>query len=169
MNRLVIDEILTTKMLWERFLTQFIGREGILFRLFKAWFEKIPSRVPFLVPILFLAFLIGMSGNRAKRFLTRCPMCGSPTYRFYLGASDQEFICFNCYRIFIQKEKLHPKIMEKEISPGKSISKTESFHRKISLFLLRWIWLPVEGTLFQRAPSSLSIFIFILSLSIGMG
>ena len=48
MNRLVIDEVLTPRLLWGRFLTQFIGREGILFRLFKAWFEKIPSGVTFL-------------------------------------------------------------------------------------------------------------------------
>jgi hypothetical protein len=115
MNRLVIDEVLTSRRLWDRFLNQFIGKEGFLFRLFKAWFEKIPSRLPFLAPILFLGFLIGMARYcRTKRFLTRCPMCGSPTYRFYLGTSEQEFICFNCYRIFIQKEKLHPKIVEKK-------------------------------------------------------
>ena len=116
-NRLVIDEVLTSRTLWKRFFDHYIGREGFLFRLFKAWFEKIPSRIPFLAPVLFLGFLIGMTRYcRTKRFLTRCPMCGSPTYRFYLGASDQEFICFNCYRIFIQKEKLHPKIVEKKSS-----------------------------------------------------
>jgi tetratricopeptide (TPR) repeat protein len=115
MNRFVIDETLDTSRLWNRFLNDFIGREGILFRLFKAWFETIPSRIFFLGPILFLGFLIGMSKySRAKRFLTRCPMCGSPTYRFYLGASDQEYICFNCHRIFIQKEKMHPKMTEKK-------------------------------------------------------
>ena len=114
-NRLVIDEVLTSRRLWDRFLDQFIGKEGFLFRLFKAWFEKIPSRLPFLAPILFLGFLLGVARYcRTKRFLTRCPMCGSPTYRFYLGTSDQEFICFNCYRIFIQKEKLHHKIVEKK-------------------------------------------------------
>ena len=114
-NRLVIDEVLTSRRLWDRFLDQFIGKEGFLFRLFKAWFEKIPSRLPFLAPILFLGFLLGTARYcRTKRFLTRCPMCGSPTYRFYLGTSDQEFICFNCYRIFIQKEKLHHKIVEKK-------------------------------------------------------
>ena len=115
MNRLVIDEVLTSRLLWEKLLTQFIGKEGILFRLFKAWFEKIPSGVTFLAPIIFLAFLIGMSRYiRAKRFLTRCPICGSPTYRLYLGTTSQEFVCFNCYRISIIKEKLNPKIMEKK-------------------------------------------------------
>jgi cytochrome c-type biogenesis protein CcmH/NrfG len=117
LNRLVIDQVLTPQRLWKRFMDQFIGKEGLLFRLFKAWFEKIPSRIPFLAPILFLAFLIGMARFcRAKRFLTRCPMCGSPTHRFYLGSSGEEFVCFNCYRIFIQKEKLHPKIVEKKSS-----------------------------------------------------
>jgi len=115
LNRLVIDETLVFQMLWKRFLDEFIGTEGFLFPLFKAWFDKIPSRVPLLSPILFLGFLIGMARYcRTKRFLTRCPMCGSPTYRFYLGTTDQDFICFNCYRIFIQKEKLHPKIVDKK-------------------------------------------------------
>lgn len=114
-NRMVIDEVLGPQRFWTRFMEQFIGKEGLVFRLFRVWFEKIPSRIPVLTPILFLAFLVGMGRYcRGKRFLTRCPMCGIPTYRFYLGTSDQEFICFNCYRIFVQKEKLHPKIVEKK-------------------------------------------------------
>ncbi len=138
LNRLVIDEVLTPHMLWKRFLDQFIGKEGFLFRLFKAWFERIPSRVPFLTPILFLGFLIGMARYcRAKRFLTRCPMCGSPTYRFYLGTSDQEFICFNCYRIFIQKEKLHPKIVEKKSFQVRQFQKQNHLiSRCLSFFLV---------------------------------
>ena len=136
-NRLVIDEILTSRTLWKRFFDQFIGREGFLFRLFKAWFEKIPSRVPLLVPLLFLGFLIGMARYcRTKRFLTRCPMCGSPTYRFYLGASDQEFICFNCYRIFIQKEKLHPKIVEKKSSQIRQFQRQNHLVSKFLSFFL---------------------------------
>jgi tetratricopeptide (TPR) repeat protein len=137
-NRLVIDEALTDQRLWKRFMDQFIGKEGFLFRLFKAWFERIPSRVPLLTPILFLGFLVGMARYcRAKRFLTRCPMCGSPTYRFYLGTSDQEFICFNCYRIFIQKEKLHPKIVEKKSFQVRQFQKQDHLiSRYLSFFLV---------------------------------
>jgi tetratricopeptide (TPR) repeat protein len=138
LNRLVIDEVLTPQKLWKRFWEQFIGKEGFLFRLFKAWFEKIPSRIPFLAPILFLGFLIGMSRySRTKRFLTRCPMCGSPTYRFYLGTSEQEFICFNCHRIFIQKEKLHPKIVEKKsLQVGQFQQQNHLISRFLSFFLV---------------------------------
>ena len=133
MNRFVIDETLGTHRLWNRFMNQFIGREGFLFRLFKAWFEAIPSRISFLVPILFLGFLIGISKySRAKRFLTRCPMCGSPTYRFYLGAPDQEFICFNCHRIYVQKEKTHPTMMEKK---SKQIQQFQKQNDLIGRFL----------------------------------
>jgi len=136
-NRLVIDEALTDQRLWKRFLDQFIGKEGFLFRLFKAWFERVPSRIPLLTPILFLGFLIGMARYcRAKRFLTRCPMCGSPTYRFYLGTSDQEFICFNCYRIFIQKEKLHPKIVEKKSFQVRQFQKQDHLISRYLSFLL---------------------------------
>ncbi|NWG04827.1 MAG: tetratricopeptide repeat protein [Syntrophaceae bacterium] len=137
-NRLVIDEVLTPRRLWQRFLEQFIGKEGFLFRLFKAWFEKIPSRFPFLAPILFLGLLMGLARySRSKRFLTRCPMCGSPTYRFYLGTSEQEFICFNCHRIFIQKEKLHPKIVEKKSLQVKQFQRENHLiSRFLSFFLV---------------------------------
>ena len=153
MNRLVIDEVLTSRLLWEKLLTQFIGKEGILFRLFKAWFEKIPSGVTFLAPIIFLAFLIGMSRYiRAKRFLTRCPMCGSPTYRFYLGTTSQEFVCFNCYRISILKEKHHPKIMEKKALQTREFQKQNHLiGRVLSFFFVGfgdlWKDRPLKGIL----------------------
>ena len=159
-NRLVIDEVLTPRRLWDRCLDQFIGKEGFLFRLFKAWFEKIPSRLPFLAPILFLGFLIGMARYcRTKRFLTRCPMCGSPTYRFYLGTSDQEFICFNCYRIFIQKEKLHPKIVEKKSLQVKQFQKQNYLLGKyLSFFFVGFGYLWKE----QVFKGCLFLFIFFI-------
>jgi len=137
-NRLVADEVLGPRVLWTRFLNQYIGREGALFRLFKAWFEKVPSRLPFLVPLFFLGFVVGMSKYvRAKRFLTRCPMCGSPTHRFYLGNTGQEYICFNCYRIYIQKEKLHPKIAEKKAIQIQQFQKQNDFvGRFLSFFFV---------------------------------
>lgn len=160
LNRLVIDEVLTPQRLWKRFLEQFIGKEGFLFRLFKAWFEKIPSRIPFLAPILFLGFLIGMSRySRTKRFLTRCPMCGSPTYRFYLGTSEQEFICFNCHRIFIQKEKLHPKIVEKKsLQVGQFQQQNHLISRFLSFFLVGFGYLWRE----QAYKGFLFLFIFFI-------
>ncbi len=137
-NRLVVDEVLTTQRLWNRFLTYFFGREGFLFWLFKGWFDKIPSRVPLLVPLVFLGFLIGMSSYvQTKRFLTRCPMCGIPTYRLYAGTSEKEFICFNCNRIFIQKEKLHPRITEKKSLQVRQFQEQNHFiTRFLSLFFV---------------------------------
>ena len=162
-NRLMIDMVLTDRRLWKRFLNQFIGREGFSFRLFKAWFERIPSRIPLLTPILFLGFLIGMARYcRAKRFLTRCPMCGSPTYRFYLGTSDQEFICFNCYRIFIQKEKLHPKIVEKKSYQVRQFQKQDhSVTRFLSFFFAGFGYLWREQVL-RGLIFLLIFFIFVL-------
>jgi tetratricopeptide (TPR) repeat protein len=131
-NRLVIDEVLTARTLWRRLLNQFVGKEGVPYRLFMAWFEKIPSRV-YLLPVFFLGFLIGISRFAyRKRFLNRCPMCGSPTFRFYLGESDQESICFNCHRIFIQKEKIHPKIKEKK---SLQVSQFQKKNHRLSRFL----------------------------------
>jgi tetratricopeptide (TPR) repeat protein len=44
-NRLVIDEVLTASKFWVRLLNQFVGKEGVPYRLFMAWFGKIPSRI----------------------------------------------------------------------------------------------------------------------------
>jgi tetratricopeptide (TPR) repeat protein len=136
MNRLVIDEILTTYRIWKRFLKYFVARDGFLFWLFGGWFEKIPSRTPLLSPLVFLGFLIGMSTySQARKFLTRCPMCGAPTYRFYSGTSEKELVCFNCYRIFIQKEKLHPRIAEKTSRQIRQFQEGNEFVSKfLSLF-----------------------------------
>ena len=162
-NRLVIDEPLSSERLWERFLSHFVGKEGWLFRLFHAWFEKIPSRFPFLTPVLFLLFLIGMSRySRGKRFLTRCPMCGSPTHRFYLGASDHEFICFNCYRIFVQKEKLHPKIVEKKSLQVREFQKqNQRTSRFVSFFFVGFAYL-WRGSFFQGLLVLFVFFVFVL-------
>ena len=163
MNRYVIDEVLTPGRLWKRYMTQYIGREGLLFRLFKAWFERIPSRIPIMAPILFLGFMMGMSRYcRTKKFLTRCPMCGSPTHRFYHGSSEQEFICFNCYRIFVQREKLYPTIADRKSIQVQQYQKQNQFVSKsLSVFLAGfgdlWGGYPFKGLLLL-----LIFFLFIL-------
>jgi tetratricopeptide (TPR) repeat protein len=162
MNRMVIDEVLSTPRLWRRSLAQFFGREGVLYHLFKAWFEKVPSRI-FLIPVFFLGLLIGVSRyGRAKRFLNRCPMCGSPTYRFYLGSSDEEPICFNCHRIFIQKEKIHPKIKEKKSAQVERFQKKDYFVSRFPSFFFigfsdLWRGEPFKGILLMTL-----FFIFVL-------
>jgi tetratricopeptide (TPR) repeat protein len=148
-NRLAVDEVLTTQRLWNRFLVHFSGKEGFLFWLLKGWFDKISSRIPLLVPIVFLGFLIGMwSYGHAKRFLTQCPMCGIPTYRLYSGDSEREFICFNCYRIFIQKEKLHPRIIEKKSLQVRQFQGQNQFIRRfLSFFFIGFGYLWKEPSL----------------------
>ena len=89
-------------------------------------------------------------------------MCGSPTYRFYLGDADQEFICFNCYRIFIQKEKLHPKIMEKKSLQAHEFQKQNHFiGRFLSFFFVGFgdLW---RGHPFKGLLLLFLFFIFIL-------
>jgi hypothetical protein len=148
-NRWVIDETLGAGKLWGRLMSQVVGKEGIPFRLFKAWFEGVPSRISFVWPVLFLVFLIGISKyGRANRFLARCPMCGSPTYRFYLRTTDQDFICFNCHSLY-SEEKLHPRIAEKSVQVRnfKENQFSAVFH------LLRWVCLCLGRSASEGAPA----------------
>jgi hypothetical protein len=150
-NRLVIDLPLSATVFWGRFYHQFIGREGLLFRLFKTWFEWIPSRLSFLTPLVFLFFLIVMSKvTRNKRYVTRCPMCGNPTYRFYLGQEEKEYLCFNCYRISVQKEKFHSKITDRKAHQIREFKQTNHRVGRVISFLLLgfqdlWEDRPVKG------------------------
>jgi hypothetical protein len=89
-------------------------------------------------------------------------MCGSSTHRFYSGRSDQEFICFNCYRIFIQKEKLHPKIVEKKSSEVHQFQKQNHLITKfVNLFLIGFGYLWREHV-FKGLLLLFLFFIFIL-------
>ena len=161
-NRQVIDEVLTTQKLWRRFLTHFIEKEGLWVWVFKGWFDKIPSRIPLLVPLVFLGFLFGMSSyGQTKRFLSRCPICGIPTYRLYSGTSEKEFICFNCNRIFMQKEKLHPRVTEKKSLQVKQFQKQNQLIAKfLSLFFVGF------GYLWKEHPLKGFIFLFLFFIFI---
>jgi tetratricopeptide (TPR) repeat protein len=163
MNRLVIDEVLSTPRLWRRFLSQLIGKEGLLFHLFKAWFENIPSRLGFLAPIFFLAFLIWMfKYAQAKRFLVRCPMCGMPTYRIYLGPDGHEFICSKCSRMLLPKGKILPRVAEKRSAEVHQFQRQSQFAgRFLSLFFVGFGYLWREH-FFKGLLLLFLFFIFIL-------
>jgi hypothetical protein len=92
-------------------------------------------------------------------------MCGSATHRFYLSDTEtvrQEFVCFNCYRLFVQKEKLHPKITEKKSLQAHAFQKQDHFTGKyVSYFLIGFgqIW---RGDTFKGLLLLFLFFIFIL-------
>jgi tetratricopeptide (TPR) repeat protein len=163
MNRWLVDETVSSERLWKRVRVYFMGGEGVLFHLFKAWFEKVPSKIPFLLPLFYLVFLAGMSRySRSKRFMTRCPLCGSPTYRFYLEASIQNFVCFNCYRIFVQKEELHPRIVEKKGLQVQQFQKERHLiGRFVSHFLVGFAYL-WQGSFVKGLLLTTLFFIFVM-------
>jgi len=89
-------------------------------------------------------------------------MCGSPTHRFYSGTSGQDFICFNCYRMFIQKEKLHPKVVEKKSYQVQQFQKQSHFiSRFLSFFLVGFGYLWREQ-IFKGLFLLFIFFVFIL-------
>ncbi|NWF92374.1 MAG: tetratricopeptide repeat protein [Syntrophaceae bacterium] len=161
-NRLVIDQWLTTSRLWKRFVSESIVKEEFFLSLLRGWFEEVPSRNFPLIPILFLGFLAGMFGySRTRRFLARCPMCGVPTYRLYTGTVEKEIRCFNCHRIFTEKEKLHPRILERKSFQVKQFQKEDQLiMRFLSFFFLGFGYLWRE----QFVRGSVLLFLFLVLL-----
>ena len=92
-------------------------------------------------------------------------MCGSATHRFYLTAlesPDEEFLCFNCYRLFVQKEKLHPKIAEKKSIQADQFQKKDYLAEKfLSYFFIGFndLW---RGSSLKGLLLLFVFFIFIL-------
>ncbi len=169
-NWLVIDEVLPMNGFWKRFLTEFFGREEILYRLSKVWFERIPSRIPHITALLFLIFLIVESRVARKRqFLTRCSMCGIPTHRLHLDSSNGEYLCFNCYRIFFKKEKLHSKIEERKLLKIREFQGENRFvERFLSFFFVGFGYLWREHLLKGLMLLSL-FFVFLLMFAFWNG
>ena len=154
LRRLLIDETLPAKSLWARSLNLLTGTEGFLFRLLMGWFDPVASDVPFFVPAVFLGLLLAMSRLiRKKRLLAGCPLCGTATYRLYSGGVEHEFICFSCYRIFVQKEKLHARVEErKSFQVRRFQEENQRIGRLVSLFFsgFGYLWKEVslKGFLF---------------------
>jgi hypothetical protein len=89
-------------------------------------------------------------------------MCGNSTYRLYSGDSAKEFICFNCYRIFIQKEKLHPRITEKKSFQVRQFQEQNQFVSRFLSFVFigfGYLW---KGHSFKGFFLLFLFFIFIL-------
>jgi len=138
MNRFVIDEGLTAMSLWKgvvyHLMDKWIDPKGLV----SVWVKPLTGRWGFVSPLLFLCMVVAFSIlAKRKGGMRKCPLCGSPSHRVYPRKVEGDFICMGCYRLFVKKEGLNPKIKVRKMAQVRGYRKREeAISRILSLFSL---------------------------------
>jgi tetratricopeptide (TPR) repeat protein len=162
MNRFVIDEPIPAVTLWMDVAYRFFGKWVDLKGLVSIWFKPLNARWSFISPLFFLGVLIAfwIFGKR-KGSMRKCPLCGSSSRRVFPRRIEGDFICLGCYRLFVKKEGLNPRIKVKKVAQVKGYRQREELiSRILSLFSLG------GGHVWRNCTVKGVIFLLILSLFI---
>jgi tetratricopeptide (TPR) repeat protein len=138
MNRFVIDETLSALNLWKGVIYHLMGKWIDPGGVVSVWVRPLTGRWRFVSPLLFLCMLVIFSiWARRKGGMRKCSLCGSPSRRVYPRKVEGDLICMGCYRLFVKKEGLNPKIKVKKITQARGYRKKEELiSRILSLFSL---------------------------------
>ena len=115
-NRSIIDDVLSIGRLWNRGLDSFQEGSRLPESVLKAWMRRVSDTLSFACPALLLAVLLvfvlfSSRGNYRKR----CPMCGTPSVKFFARKIQGDKVCFGCNRMFVKKDSIDPKMKEKRM------------------------------------------------------
>ena len=138
MNRFVIDETLSALSLWKDGMYHLMGKWTDPTGLVSVWVRPLGGRLEFISPLLFLIMMVVLLIVAKRRGGMRtCPLCGSPSRRVYPRRVEGDFICVGCYRLFVKKESLTPKLKVRKMARVRTYRKrAELVSRILSLFSL---------------------------------
>ncbi len=159
-NRSVVDDTLGASRLWKRTF-QFLGEryslpEGIL----EAWVRAIPGRYDSIYPVFFLVFLLlfWVVCSR-KTFPKRCPLCGTPSMKFFPRRIEGDKVCFGCNRLFVKKESIDPKMREKKMRQVRKFERRRGIVRGIFTVII-----PGGGHIWREQSIKGAFFLFLFFL-----
>ncbi len=154
MNRFVIDETLSALDLWKGVMYHLMDEWMNPGGLFSVWVMPLGGRWRFVSPLLFLCMVVFFSIlAQRKGSMRKCPLCGSPSRRVYPRMAEGDLICMGCYRLFVKKEGLNPKVKVKKMTEIRGYRKREELiSRILSLFSLGgghvWRHYTIRGVVF---------------------
>jgi hypothetical protein len=156
-NRFLIDDTISVGRLWNRLLRVLKKDYGFPEGLLKAWTTGVSGRYHYVYPIFFLVFLLVFAFFCSKRnFSKRCPMCGTPSLRFFTRRIQRDMVCFGCNRLFVKRDSIDPKMREKRM---KQVDRFQ--RRKALLWRTLSLILPGGGHVWKDQSMKGSLFIFI--------
>jgi tetratricopeptide (TPR) repeat protein len=156
MNRAVVDDTLTASRLWNRVLRFYQTRYDPPELILTPWLKGVSGKYSFIYPAFFLALLIFLALLYSrKNFAKRCPMCGTPSLKFFPRKIHGDAVCFGCNRLFVKRESIDPKMKEKRMKQVKRFGQ-----RKTALRGFFSVILPGGGHLWKGQPMKGSLFVF---------
>ncbi len=138
MNRFVIDETLSVLSMWKGVITHIMDKWIDPAGLISVWVRPLTGQWIFVFPLLFFGMMVIFSIlAQRKGGMRKCPICGSPSSRVYARRIEGDSVCLGCYRLFVKKEGLTPKLKVKKMARVTAYRKREGVVSKIlSLFSL---------------------------------
>ncbi len=138
MNRFVIDETLSALSMWKGVIIHLVGKWIDPGAFVSVWVRPLTGRWGIISPLLFLGMMAVFSIlAKRKGGMRKCSICGSPSSRVYPRRIEGDSVCPGCYRLFVKKEELTPKLKMKKMARVNAYRKREGTVSKIlSLFSL---------------------------------
>ncbi len=138
MNRFLIDETLSNMSLWKDGMYDLMEQWADPGVILSVWITSLSGRWGFVSPLLFLCMMVAFSIlTRGKGDMRKCPLCGTPSRRVYSRRIGGNYICLGCYRLFVKKEGLTPKLKAKRMARVKAYrQRHEAVSKLLSLFSL---------------------------------
>ena len=115
-NRSIIDDSVSTGRLWKRGWDSFEENSRLSESVLKAWMRQVSDTFGFACPAFFLGVLLAFALFSSRgSFRKRCPMCGTPSVKFFPRKIQGDRVCFGCNRLFVKKDSIDPKMKEKRM------------------------------------------------------
>lgn len=135
-NRNVIDTVIPLERLRGRFLREFWSVTGPSYFLLDVWLNDLSPRFPFVVPVLFVTFLIIVSSLGAGRGRWwRCSQCGMVSNRTVGKKEGRKNICVRCFRI-LQGKEMDQDLKESKLRETKGFQMRMEVYDKVFPFLI---------------------------------
>ncbi len=156
-NRSIIDDALGIGRLWKHGLDSFQENSRLPESVLKAWMRQVSDTFSFACPALFLAVLLAfvLFSSRGT-FRKRCPMCGTPSVKFFARKIQGDMVCFGCNRLFVKKDSIDPKMKEKRMRQIKKYGR-----RKVVMQTIFSVIIPGGTHLWRDQSIKGALFVFL--------
>jgi tetratricopeptide (TPR) repeat protein len=156
-NRFVIDDPLDVSRLWKRGYEAFQEQGDLPGGILKAWLKGVSGAYGFVSPVLFLVFLVFVALLCSRKsFRKRCPMCGTPSIKFFPRKIKGDVVCFGCNRLFVKKDSIDPKMKERRMRQVERYGR-----RKVLLRTIFSLIIPGGGHLWRDQSVKGAVFVFL--------
>jgi hypothetical protein len=132
----VIDTIIPLEYLRGRLVAEFWRETGPSYFIVDVWLRDLSPRLPFVLPVFFVVFVIVLSlVGRGRGGWWRCSLCGVVNNQPLGRKEGRKGICVRCFRILKGKEIDHA-LKENKLRETKRFQTRVGIYDRLSPFLI---------------------------------